>query len=157
MARARSDHKTLDLLSWQPSSPKVERFDEQTVRAATINGKVALAVSRILADAKARENEPLEREDVARRMSEFLGEEVSKNMLDAYASQSRQDHKISVVRAVALMHATQDFRLLTLLAEEIGLTVIPRKYEGTVREAILAEKIEELNGELNSLRRGRKS
>jgi hypothetical protein len=157
MARVRSDHKTLDLLSWQPSSPRVERFDEQTVRAATINGKVSLAVSRILMDAKARSEEPLEREDVARRMSDFLGEDVSKHMIDAYASQSREDHKISVVRAVALMHATQDYRLLTLLAEELGLTVIPRKYEGTVREAILAEKIEELNGELHSLRRGRKS
>lgn len=157
MVRQRSDRKTLDLLSWHPSSPKVERFDEQMVRAATISGKIALAVSRILADVKVREKEPLEREDVARRMGEFLGEEVSKNMLDAYASQSREDHKISVPRAVALMHATDDYRLLTLLAEELGLTVIPRKYEGTVREAILAEKIEELNGELHSLRRGRKS
>ncbi|WP_339860455.1 phage regulatory CII family protein [Thalassospira alkalitolerans] len=157
MARIQSDRKTLDLLSWQPTSPRVERFEEQTVRAATISGKVSLAVSRILGDAKSRDKEPLEREDVARRMSDFLGEDVSKNMIDAYASQSREDHKISVVRAVALMHATQDYRLLTLLAEELGLTVIPRKYEGTVREAILAEKIEELNGELHSLRRGRKS
>ena len=157
MARIQSDRKTLDLLSWQPTSPRVERFEEQTVRAATISGKVSLAVSRILGDAKYRDKEPLEREDVARRMSDFLGEDVSKNMIDAYASQSREDHKISVVRAVALMHATQDYRLLTLLAEELGLTVIPRKYEGTVREAILAEKIEELNGELHSLRRGRKS
>ena len=157
MARIQSDRKTLDLLSWQPTSPRVERFEEQTVRAATISGKVSLAVSRILCDAKSRDNEPLERDDVARRMSDFLGEDVSKNMIDAYASQSREDHKISVVRAVALMHATQDYRLLTLLAEELGLTVIPRKYEGTVREAILAEKIEELNGELHSLRRGRKS
>lgn len=156
MARARGDRKTLDLLSWQPVAPKVGRFADETVRAATISGKVSRAVSQVLNDAKGREKDPLERDDIAEKMSVFLGEDVSKNMLDAYSSQSRDTHKISVVRAVALMHATQDFRLLTMIAEELGLAVIPRQYEGTVREAILAEKIEEMKGELDSLRRGRK-
>lgn len=51
MARHRGDSKTLDLLSWSPVEPKVGRFAEETVRAATIGGKVSRAVAQILRDA----------------------------------------------------------------------------------------------------------
>ncbi|GAK43627.1 phage-related DNA transposition protein [Tepidicaulis marinus] len=161
MARVRGDKKTLDLLTWRPEAPKVDRFDPVTVRAGTIGARVSKAVSQVLNDAKAREENPLDRDEIAEKMTEFLGlgedDKVSAHILNAYASGAREAHNISVVRAVALAHATSDFRLLNLLAEELDLCVIPRRYENAVREAILAEQIENMNDELKALRRGRKS
>jgi hypothetical protein len=53
---------------------------------------------------------------------------VSENMLNAYASQAREDHVISLVRFVALIEVTRDRRLLEMLAERFGWTVIDKKF-----------------------------
>lgn len=67
---------------------------------------------------------PSSRYEVAARMSELLGDEVSKNMLDAYTADSRETHQISVVRFVALILATKDFELLALVAEQVGCRLL---------------------------------
>ncbi len=92
------------------------------VRAATIQGRVALAVSAALADCK------LKRDEIAAQMSLYLGEKVTKSVLDAAASQARTEHSINLPRFIALMHVTGDQRLLEMLAEMFGWAVIPRKY-----------------------------
>lgn len=157
MVKLHGDKTTMDLFSRKPETPKVARFAEEVVRAATFAAKVSKAVSQILQDAKDQEEDPLNRDEIALGMSEYLGEEITVNMLNAYASLARETHSIPMVRALALMHVTKDYRLLQLIAEEMGLAVIPRQYESTVREAILAESIEEQMAELKALRRGRKS
>lgn len=133
----------------------VPSFEPVTVRAARIHSQIALAVSEMLKSAENGDGDKLEREDVARRMGEYLGESVSKNVLNAYASQARNGHNITVARLCALMHATNDFRLLKLIAEMFDLTVIPRRYETAVRESILAEKVDQMQRELDDLRRRR--
>ncbi len=105
--------RQLDLLSdWTPPAPTVA-FDDSAVRAATLDGRISRAIGVALKDAG------VTRDVIARRMTEYLGEPVSKNMLDAYASQARQDHAISLSRFVGLLHATRDQR---------------RKYDAQVRE-----------------------
>ena len=160
MVKLRGDKQTLDLLAWRPETPKVERFEPTSIRAGTIGARVSKAVSQVLTDAKARKDNPLDREGIAEKMTEFLGldedDKVSTHILNAYASGAREAHNISVVRAIALAHATSDFRLLNLLAEELDLCVVPRRFENAVREAILAEQIDNMSDELKALRRGRK-
>ncbi len=155
MAKRRDD-STLDLLSWSPPVPKPERFKEEDVRAVTLGAKVSKAVSKILKDAKAREEGPISRPEVAVLMSKYLGEPVSKEMLDKYCSEASEAHKISVVRATAIMDATKDYRLLDLIAREIGLAVVPIRFEHAVKEAVLVEQKEELQREIDAIRRGRK-
>lgn len=158
MARVRGDKQTLDLLTWRPEPAKVERFDPVAVRAGTIGARVSKGVSQILNDAKNREENPLSREEIAEKMTEFLGlpegEEVSAHMLNAYASGARDAHNISVVRAVALAHATNDYRLLNLLAEELDLCVIERKYEAAARAVALIEHRDDVTAEIKMLTRG---
>lgn len=156
MPPRRPDNRTLNLLDWQPPEP-IASYPEEMVRAATIGARISKAVSLTLSEAKREAGDDLERADVARRMSEFLGDKVSENMLNAYASESRDAHNISVVRALAMMHATGDYRLFKLIAEQLGFTIIDKKYESAVREAMIAEKLEELRAELDHLRRGRKA
>jgi hypothetical protein len=126
-----------DLLDWQPPQP-VARFPEEQVRAASLAARISRAVAATLHDAEA------EREAIAARMSAFLGERVSPAMLDAYASQARDDHRISVPRFLALIHATRDRRLLELLAEPMGWAVIDRRHLPLIEVAAIREHEDEL-------------
>lgn len=154
MAKDRRDSRTLDLLTMTIEVPQVPRFDDADVRAARLDAKVAKAVAKTLKDA-AKDGQT--RPDVAQAMSGYLGETVTRATLDAYAAESKADHTISLVRAMALMEATKDYRLLSLIADDLGLAIVPRQYEPAIREAVLAEKLEEMQAELASLRRTRKA
>jgi hypothetical protein len=114
----------MDLLAWSPPAP-VRRFEERLVRAATLRDRLARAVAATLRDA---DHSGVSREEIARRMGEFLGERVSLNVLNAYASPAREEHVISLTRLMGLLHATGDRRLLELLAEPLGWTVIERRW-----------------------------
>ncbi|MCA3359173.1 MAG: DNA transposition protein [Roseomonas sp.] len=139
-----------DLLDWQPPEA-VKRFPEEQVRAATFAARVSRAVAVALADADA------EREAIAARMSSFLGERVSPAMLDAYASQAREDHRISVPRLMALLHATRDRRLLELLAEPMGWAVIDRRHLPLIEVAAIREHEDELRKRREYLMRSARS
>ncbi len=114
--RAAAVSVQMELLAWTPPVARAQ-FDEVRGRAQSVPARLARAIGAALADAAAL---GITREDVARRMGEFLGERVSVNMLNGYASQARADHVIGVPRFLALLHATGDRRLLELLAEPMG-------------------------------------
>ena len=136
----------LDLLDWQPPEPAV-RFPEEQVRAASFAARLSRAVSVALGDCGTP------RDEIAARMSAYLGEVVSPAMLDAYASQARADHKISVPRFLALLHATKDRRLLELLAEPMGWSVIERHHLPAITKEAIREKREQMRQELRRLDR----
>ena len=147
----RSSGRQLDLLQdWEPP-PATVRFDADRVRAATIAHLLCRAVSEALKDTK------LNRNEVAAQMSEFLGDHVTVNMLNAYASPARQDHPISMARFISLLHATKDRRLLELLAEPLGWAVIERRHLPMIELAAVQERQGELNRLADSLRRQAKS
>jgi hypothetical protein len=135
-----------DLLDWQPPEPVVA-YEPAHVRAANVAASIARAVSATLRDCR------LPRDEVAQRMSDYLGERVSKHMLDAYASEARQDHPIPVTRLVALMHATGDRRLLQLLADPLGWAVIERRHLPMIELAAVQEQRDELARRTDALRR----
>ena len=139
-----------DLLDWTPPEP-IRRFEETEIRAATISGKVCRGISLALKDSG------LSREAVAERMTAFLGEDVSVNMLNAYTSPARPDHTINLVRFVALIHATQDRRLFEMLAESFGWTVIERRFLKLIELAALQERQDELRRRAEVTRRLAKS
>jgi hypothetical protein len=136
------DDRTFDLLSWTPPVP-VRAFEPEVIRAASIKAALAKAVSAALRDC----GRP--REELAAEMSAYLGEEVTRNMLDAYASEAREEHVITIPRLKALAHVTGDAqRLLQFLAADFGLIVVDRRYEAAINAALINDKIEELNQRL---------
>lgn len=143
--------QTADLLTWNPPQ-LVERFDEGSVRAASLRARIARAVSQTLKDCD------LSREEVAAAMSEWLGEEVSLHMLQAYCSQAREEHTINFLRVVALVHVTQDARLLQLAAELFDRAVIETRWLGWVevgqRAAAKVENDKAYESALQQARRG---
>ena len=113
----------LSLLDWAPA-PAVVRFEEGAVRAQRLAGRICRAIGPAVAGWDCA----VPRDQVAARMSSFLGAPIGVNALNAYASESRLDRMISLPRFVALLWATRDRRLLELVAEPFGWAVIDRKY-----------------------------
>jgi len=154
--RDRADRRTLDLLAWEP--PEVVRaFPVEHVRAASMRAQISKAVAAALRDCETP------REDIATAMSEYLGETVPKTALDGYASEAREDHTISVVRLMALVHATGDVRLLQLLAEPFGYVVVDAKHREAIEEIIdldrrdeVSEYLERLEQRIDARRRRRR-
>jgi hypothetical protein len=146
MPPRRASDRQMDLLAWEPPAP-VARFEAHQVRSATIAGRIAHGVAATLRDAEAP------REEIALRMGDYLGERVSKSMLDAYASEAREDHIISLPRLLALVHVTGDRRLLDMLAEPFGWAVVPERYLALIELAALREREDELRRRGEALRR----
>lgn len=137
----------MDLLAWQPPQP-VARFDPPRVRAASLPVQIGRAVAEALRDAAAA---GICRDEVARRMGAILGTTISKSMLDAYASQAREEHTISLARFVALIQATGDRRLLQLLAEPLGWAVIDRADLARIELSDLREHADEIARRMRAL------
>ncbi len=133
---------TLDLLSWEPPEPAI-RFEPDDIRANDIQTKIARAVSAAL-----RQSD-LDREEVARRMGEFLGKTVTLDTLNAYASQAKP-HDITHTRLIALAHALEDWRLLSIGAEEMDCIVVPKEYEELIRLALISEQLKKLQREVEA-------
>jgi hypothetical protein len=140
----------MDLLTWQAPQP-VASFPADQVRAASLSQRISRAVAATLRDCK------LDREEVAQRMGEYLGEPVRVPSLDAYASQAREGHRVPACRLMALVHVTGDARLLQLLADEFGLAVIERRYLPLIELAAVREHEDEVRRHAEQLRRKAKS
>jgi len=61
-----------------------------------------------------------DRFDVAAKMSRLTGKDVSKNMLDAYASDAREDHNLPLYLAPALEVVCESHALTAWLADVRG-------------------------------------
>ena len=153
MAKVVGDKSTLDMFNGDVAA--VPKFEKEKVRASSLGGQISRAVADVLRTATDREGKPLSREEVAERMSDYLGEEeaVSVNMLNAYASQAREGHHISLVRLCALMHATDDYRPLQMMSGFFELSVIPRKYEMALDWVRLVSEREKIDEELDYVKR----
>lgn len=127
----------LDLLGWTPPQP-VRRFEAKSLRARNIAAMASRAVATAL-----RETD-VPREVIARRMSEYLGQPVSRNVLDGYASQAREDQTVSLPRFIALLHATGDRRLLQAVADLFGWAVIENRYLPMIELAAVQQQRETL-------------
>ena len=158
MVRARKDTQTLDLLAWEPPQVAVryEGQDARDVRGATLSARFARAISKALSDIERHGNS---REEIAAEMSDYLGEDVSKAMLDAYASEARNSHNINLPRFAALIHVTGDHRLLSLLPEMFGFAVVDEQFVEIIELHQIEEHEQEIAARKAALRasmRGRR-
>jgi len=73
-------------------------------------------------------------------------------MLNAWASEARDEHTIPLTRLIALLHATRDRRLLELLAAELGWAVIERRHLPMIELAAVQERQDALRRQADRLR-----
>ncbi|MGR9345877.1 hypothetical protein ACU8NW_14835 [Rhizobium leguminosarum] len=140
MSRKR-DTFTVDLFRDYQPAPVVDRFDHEEVKAYSLAGKLSKAVALTM------EESGMTRDELATALSDVTKSPVSKAMLDAYASQAREQHSISAVRLAALITITEDPRALNVLLEDAGFIVIPKKYEALLKRERARELREQLERE----------
>jgi hypothetical protein len=130
----RRDRLTPDLFDWQPPRVAVGFEKEQLP-----GNRIASRISRAVALALKECGKP--RSEVARLMSEELGYPISEATLDAYASEAKESHKISLERFIALIMATGCHDLLGFVAEFFEHVVVPERF-GSLIELHLIEEHE---------------
>ncbi|KZL29442.1 hypothetical protein [Pseudovibrio sp. WM33] len=130
--RARRCQHTDDLLSWQP--PQVEaRFEPMRVRSATPSGKVCRALS------EAMKEDGRSREEIAAALSEHLGEPISRDSLDAWASEAREASNIAGYRLIGLVSVLRSKELLNELLARTDMIVVDRKYRPLIERQLMEE------------------
>ncbi len=122
MVKRREDGGTLDLFNdWEPPKVGVQFEDKSRIRASNVAARISRMVAEVMRESG------LSRDELAPAMSAFLGHPVSKAMLDAYATQARGDHNISLARAIALVAVTKDARVIGTELDPLGLAVVPKR------------------------------
>lgn len=124
---------------------------------AGFSAMVTASVARMLRE----ERRP--RSEVARAMSDLLGEQVSKSMLDVYSSESHSGHNISASRWWALVAATGRFDVADAIAARTGARLLSgdeikaAELGHLQAEAdAIAARIKELRGDARPIARGRR-
>ena len=120
-------------------------FDAPPIpRAADLAGLDRMIASGV---ARALKEDSRERHEIAGAVSALLDETVSKQMLDAYASESRDNFNISAGRFFALIAATGRFDILDAVASRAGARVLVGAEITTARLGHIDRQIADLKTE----------
>lgn len=98
-------------------------------------------------------SDPRSRYEIAAKMSELLDEDVSKAMLDAYASPAREDHRVPFSRLGALVIVTNRQDLLRPLLAKMGIGALIGEEVNIARIGQLERKIAEAQAEMRALKK----
>ncbi|HEY5209606.1 MAG TPA: hypothetical protein VIJ42_09200 [Stellaceae bacterium] len=132
------DPLTLDLLNWEP--PDVASgSDHHLGGRASLDHKIARLVSRALQ--QAREEKRVSRHDVVNAMSSYLGRRLSVQMLEKWASEGSESHRIPLDVFAALIDATEYRDLIGFVPSLFGHIAVRRRY-GEIIELHLIEEHE---------------
>lgn len=88
---------------------------------------------------------------IAAEMSDLLDEEVSRPMLDAYASPAREGHKVPLSRFLALIAVTNRHDVLDRLVRQIGGAVLVGEEIHTAQLGDIDQRIEALKAERRAI------
>lgn len=133
------DINTLDLFrDYQPEEVAAKLASEIT-KGGTLNVKIARVV------AHACQQSGKTREKIAQEMSEFLDQTITVNMLDAYASPARENHKITLERFIALLDATECAGLLAFICQFVGFVAVPERYADIIEVWQAEQQLEKIS------------
>ena len=102
--------------------------------------------------ARAMNEDSRSRPEIAGRVSALLGEDVSRWMLDGYASEAREEHAISAARFLALIAATDRLDILDALVSRIGGRILVGEEVHAARLGHLMAKKAEIEAQIRDLR-----
>lgn len=120
--KKRRDTLTLDIFRDYTPVEVAARIDPDVSKGGTLDVKIA----RVLAHAMQKSD--MSRAQIADAMSDHLGQRVTENMLDCYASSARRDHKITLERFIALLEVTDCYELLAFVCDFAGFVAVPERY-----------------------------
>jgi len=93
----------------------------------------------------------LTRFQVAARMSELTGKEVTKFMLDSWTAEAREGHRFPFEYAAAFEQATESYALTQYLADQRGCKILIGREALDAHLGKLVRRRRELNDEIRRL------
>lgn len=135
MPKAKVHPDQLGFLFEVPTLPKGE------AALAGLERRVNSMVGSIL------NSDPRSREEIAGAMSALLSEDVSRAMLDAYASPARDGHRVPFSRLLALVVVTERQDMFDPLMREGGMGVLVGEEVQTARLGHLDRQIAQLQAQ----------
>ncbi len=115
-----------------PAAPlALEGGDQNTL--SPFERKFRQVLKAVFDDAAKREIDPIDRAEIAERMSRKLGRDISKYQLDQWTAMATVDRRMHVDALKAVCEVTGDMRLLHAFAEACGMKLLTRE------EAVCAE------------------
>lgn len=136
MTRQRDQH-TGDLFAWEP--PKVAvGYAPDVAGRGRLDNRIARLIGRALRDA--RDEHGHSRTVVARRMSAYLDRTISEAMLNKWAAEASDDHRIPLDAFIALIEATDAEGLLGFVPELFGFAVVPDRYASLIEVHLWEER-----------------
>lgn len=148
----RRDPLTKDLFEWTPPQVAI-RYEEGVTGRGSLDNQIARLVARALRDAR---DDNKSRSEIADSMSKYLKRSISAAMLDKWASEASEEHRIPLDAFIALVHATDARELLGFVPGMFGLTVIENEYADLIEDKLLEDHIEELQARRQMLSAQRK-
>ncbi|WP_242415058.1 hypothetical protein [Sphingomonas panni] len=142
MARPRASNSAQLGFTFEPPAPA-----KAPAELAGLGRVVAGVVSKALKD------DPRSRDEVAGALSALLDERVSVDMLNAYASEARDQHSIPLHRALALIAVTDRHDLLDTLVRRIGAALLVGDELRLARLGHLKAQRVQIDDEMRRLRR----
>lgn len=127
-------------------------FDLLTIAEEELNGQASdFDLDRRFRDSisQAIKNSPLSRYQIAARMSELVGQDITKTMLDSWTAESKENHRMPAIFVPAFCEATTDTAPLMLLSKPVKVFCLPGP------EALRAE-IQRLDEEIARKQREKK-
>ncbi|WP_395173930.1 hypothetical protein [Roseibium alexandrii] len=85
------------------------------------------------------------REEIATELSDYLGEDISRDSLDAFSSEAREKNNISAYRLFALFKLLKAPELLNELLADTDFLVVDRKYKSLIDRELAIETREKIN------------
>lgn len=141
MARRRASLEDSQL-AFTFTTPPVARHEGDL---AGLGRMIASGVSRMLREDRRS------RFEIAGHVSGMLGDEVSKPMLDAYASEARDHHNISAERWLALIAATERFDILDATLARVGARALVGEEMTTARLGHLMAAKRDIEAQIRAL------
>lgn len=115
-----------------PAAPlPLEGGDQNTL--SPFERRFRQVLKSVFDDAAKREVDPIDRAEIAERMSRKLGREISKSQLDQWTAMATVDRRMHVDALKAVCEVTGDMRLMHTFAEACGMKLLTRE------EAVCAE------------------
>ncbi|MBI1214521.1 MAG: hypothetical protein GC185_01720 [Alphaproteobacteria bacterium] len=109
----------------------LEGGDQHTL--SPFERRLRQVLKAVFDDAARRGADPIDRAEIARRMTEKLGREISKSHLDQWTAMATVDRRMHVDALKAVCEVTGDLRPMHAFAEASGLKLL------TAEEAVCAE------------------
>jgi len=139
MSKSR-DPLTKDLFEWTPPQVAI-RYEEGVTGRGSLESRISRLIGRALRDAR---DDGRQRSAIADAMTRYLGRAISAAMLDKWASEASDEHRIPLDAFIALVDATGARELLGFIPGEFGLTVIEDEYAELIKDRLLDDHIKEM-------------